>query len=233
MEGWKKKRVTIKWAAFVPEMRKVKYHYHLPVPTCYTKLTITTHFCHSIVTTCHATLCLRLSWPWNHKRITRRFVMGQYSVDTVGIRSGPVMSKSFLLRPRSDRLRLCPALFFLCLAHCLISSQFDVFGASITRSSSLLCVYMCCTAFRKSLSSSSRKICPSHCNRLALMARTRLNVHVSSVTSCFVCCLWSYSPRGYCLVRLEAICAAAASVFVTLMLVLLPTCRENKRVTIN
>ena len=58
-------------------------------------------------------------------------------------------------RPRSDRLSPYPSLltlFFLSVSHCLSSSQFVVFWASISRSSSILCTYMC---------SSRCKICQS------------------------------------------------------------------------
>ena len=41
--------------------------------------------------------------------------------------------------------------FFLSLAHCFSSSQLDVLGASISKSPSLLCAYMCCTALNRSL----------------------------------------------------------------------------------
>ena len=73
--------------------------------------------------------------------------------------------------------------FFLSLAQCLNSSHVFVTGASISRSPSLLPSYISLIALKRSLSSSSLKICPSHCSRRALMARTRLNVHDSSIAS--------------------------------------------------
>ena len=85
-------------------------------------------------------------------------------------------------RPRSNHLTL-DLHFFLSLAQCLNSSHVFVTGASISRSPSLLPSYISLIALKRSLSSSSLKICPSHCSRRALMDRTRLNVHDSSIAS--------------------------------------------------
>ena len=74
--------------------------------------------------------------------------------------------------------------FFLSLAQCLNSSHVFVTGASISRSPSLPPSYISLIALKRSLSSSSLMICPSHYSRRALMDRTRLNVHDSSITSC-------------------------------------------------